>query len=170
LRDSFPEIFGTSWEDARDVFHRRFHERHLDTLCHLPGAPELLGELAASGIYLAVVSNKNGTVLRREAEHLGWTGHFGRIVGASDAARDKPAGDPVLMALEKSGLSPGPEVWFVGDAGIDMECAHGTGCLPVLISSEPHNTKEFQLFPPEISLVDLASLRSFLHVHIPRPL
>lgn len=170
LRDSFPAVFGTSWEKAAVFFQRHFHDRHLETLRHLPGAPELLSELTAAGIYLGVVSNKNGAVLRREAEHLGWTGHFGRIVGAADAARDKPSGDPVLMALERSGFSAGPDVWFVGDAGVDMECAHATGCLPVLISAVPYNTEEFQSFPPAISPVDLAGLGSFLRVCPPPPL
>jgi phosphoglycolate phosphatase len=170
LRESFPELFGDATDDAAKVFYRHFHERHLETLRHLPGAHELLPELAGGGIYLGVVSNKTGTVLRCEAEHLGWTAHFGRIVGATDAKRDKPSCEPVYMALEQSGIAAGPDVWFVGDAGVDMECAHATGCVPVLISSADSNDEEFQRFPPRISLSDLSHLRTILRARLPQPL
>jgi len=86
-----------------------------------------------AGIYLAVVSNKTGKYLRKEAAHLGWTEHFGRLIGAQDAERDKPAIDPVIMAMEPSGRALGPDVWFVGDAAIDVECARVAGCSAILV-------------------------------------
>ena len=92
MRESFPALFGARWREAGEVFYRRFTERHMQTLQPLPGAAALLEELHGSGLYLAVVSNKKGDYLRKEAAHLGWDRYFGRIVGAFDAARDKPAG------------------------------------------------------------------------------
>lgn len=162
LRDSFPAMFGARWEDARDMFYARFRERHIELLRPLPGAGELVAELAASGFYLGVVSNKNGALLRREAEHLGWSGHFGRIVGAADAARDKPAAEPVTMALEAAGYVAGRDVWFVGDSGIDMQCARASGCVAVLVTASVTNRDEFQDFPPEIEVADLNRLGALL--------
>ena len=63
---------------------------------------------------LAVVSNKQGMVLREEAERLGWDRYFHRLIGANDAPEDKPSVLPLRMALEGSGIGLGPEVWFVG--------------------------------------------------------
>ncbi|WP_247895573.1 HAD family hydrolase [Azospirillum sp. TSH58] len=133
MRDSFPRIFGERWTDARDLFYAYFEAHHLEHLRPLPGAESLLRGFAERGIYQAVVSNKTGRFLRAEADALGWTGYFGRLVGAQDAEFDKPHGAPVLMALEPANIPPGPDVWFVGDADIDMECAHGAGMVPVLI-------------------------------------
>lgn len=135
LRDSFPRLFGERWTDARDVFYAYFAAHHLDHLTPIPGAEALLRLLAEHGVYQAVVSNKNGRFLRAEAEALGWTGYFGRLVGAQDAVQDKPHCAPVHMALEPAGIAPGAEVWFVGDADIDMECAHGAGLVPVLVGT-----------------------------------
>lgn len=146
LRDSFPRIFGERWTDARDLFYAYFEEHHLEHLQPLPGAESLLRGFAERGIYQAVVSNKTGRFLRAEAEALGWSGYFGRLVGAQDAEYDKPHGAPVLMALEPANLSPGPDVWFVGDADIDMECAHGAGMVPVLIGAGEGSG--FTRFPP----------------------
>src|SRR5207237_3391845 len=82
LRDSFPPMFGSRWEAARDIFYARFEARHIETLVPLPGASELLNALRARGVYLAVVSNKTGRYLRKEADALRWTGRCGRMVGA----------------------------------------------------------------------------------------
>ncbi len=150
MRDTFPELFGERWREAGEVFYRRFTERHIVTLQPLPGADDLLRQLHADGFYLAVVSNKKGDFLRREAEHLGWSGLFGRIVGAFDAARDKPSPEPVLLALDGSGIDPGPAVWFAGDADIDLECAANAGCVPILIREEPLLPGEFDAHPPAL--------------------
>ncbi len=65
-------------------------------------------------------------------EHLGWQPYFAQLVGADDAARDKPHPDPVHLALEGSNIQPGEHVWFIGDTVIDLECAQNTQCTPVL--------------------------------------
>jgi phosphoglycolate phosphatase len=131
LRDSFPVLFGDRWQEARKIFYDSFEAVHLEQLRALPGAGEMLASLRSHGLYLGVVSNKTGRYLRAEAEQLGWTAHFKRLVGATDARADKPAVDPVDMALEGSGISRGPDVWFVGDGAIDLECAVNAGLTPI---------------------------------------
>jgi len=148
LRDSFPQMFGDRWTEARDVFYAAFEEIHLDYLKPLPGAAEMLEGLAALGVTLSVVSNKNGRFLRQEAEHLGWSKHFHRLVGATDAAADKPSPEPVHLALAESGILPGPDVWFCGDAEVDMHCAANTGCTPILLRIDEMEDGEFDNFPP----------------------
>jgi phosphoglycolate phosphatase len=96
------------------------------------------------------VSNKTGKYLRLEAAALGWEELFHRVVGAGDAAQDKPAGDPVHMALEGSGVAAGGSVWFVGDSGVDMEIAHKTGCVPVLLGNANLEDEEFNKFQPKV--------------------
>ncbi|ONG52843.1 HAD family hydrolase [Pseudoroseomonas deserti] len=137
LKDAFPAIFGADWERARTLFYAEVRARHLDVLKLLPGTIEALD--AARGFPLAVVSNKQGPILRAEAEHLGWTGRFGALVGAGDAKADKPAADPVLLALQKLGVAPGPAVWFIGDTGVDMQAARAAGCSAVLLGDASHD-------------------------------
>lgn len=158
LRDSFPVLFGDRWPEAREVFYQAFKAIHLERLQPLPGAQAMLEDLAASGIYLGVVSNKNGDLLRLEADHLGWTRFFGRLVGANDAAADKPSDAPVHMALEGSGIPPGPAVWMVGDTGVDLECAGRAGCLPVLVRNSPPTEGEFTPYHPVHHIAGCAQL------------
>jgi phosphoglycolate phosphatase len=148
MRDSYPELFGNRWREAGEIFYARFAARHLETLTPLPDAGEMLAELSAAGIYLAVVSNKKGDYLRQEANHLGWSRFFGRIVGAFDAARDKPSVEPVDLALSGSGITRGLDVWFAGDADIDMECAEKSGCLAVLLRHDEPAADEFLSHAP----------------------
>jgi phosphoglycolate phosphatase len=120
MRESFPPLFGERWKEAGAFFKEAFTAIHLDFLKPAAGTEAMLGDLKGLGIYLGVVSNKNGDVLRQEAVHLGWDGYFGRIVGAFDAPRDKPAADPVHLALVGSGIACGPGVWFAGDTDVDL--------------------------------------------------
>jgi len=157
LRESFPVLFGERWQEAQKIYIDRFRAIHLERLTPLPGREAMLRSLAAEGHYLAVVSNKTGAVLRSEAEHLGWSAFFGSIVGAGDAHTDKPHCAPVELALQPSGIQPGPEVWFVGDTAVDMECALASGCVPVLLgAAEPAG--EFAQFPPVLAVADDAAL------------
>ena len=136
LRESFPRIFGERWHEARDIYLDRFRAIHLERLTALPGRAELLENLSNRGIFLGVVSNKTGSLLRRETDHIGWSALFGSVVGAGDAPLDKPDAAPVRLALEPSGIDPGERVWLVGDTGIDIECAHNSGCVPVVLGGE----------------------------------
>jgi len=150
MRDTFPAMFGDRWQEAGEVFYARYTDRHLETLTPLPGAEAMLETLAAADFVLAVVSNKKGDYLRREAAHIGWDRFFHRIVGAFDARLDKPAPEPVDMALEDCGVETGADVWFAGDADIDLECARDAGCVGVLVRAEPPAEGEFSGIEPAV--------------------
>ena len=157
-RDSFPKLFGERAEAATATFYETFEADHLERLRALPGAEESLKRLRDSGLLLTVVSNKQGRILRLEAEHLGWNGLFHRVVGATDAARDKPSPDPVRLALDGSGVEPGPDVWLVGDTDIDMLCAVNAGCRPVLLRDAPPSEGEFEGAEPALYVPDWPTL------------
>ena len=162
LRDSFPRMFGDRWPEAREIYYRTFAARHLDQLEPMEGAADLLHALRQRDVFLGVVSNKHGHYLRAEADRLGWSSLFGAIVGAGDTERDKPASDPVIRALEPSGIASGPAVWFVGDADVDMRGGVGSGCWPVLLRAEAPGPGEFSDCPPALYRTGCNALRQYL--------
>jgi phosphoglycolate phosphatase len=161
LRESFPIHFGDRWKEARRIYLEVFRAIHLEQLRPLPGRGDLLRGLAQEGVFLGVVSNKTGSLLRREAERIGWSALFGSIVGAGDALADKPDAAPVALALKPSGIAERESVWLVGDTGVDLECAHNSGCIPVLLGNGA-TEEELSRCAPRLVFGDGAALFHFI--------
>ena len=132
MRESFPELFGDRWEEAANHYQQSYRAMHLQTLQPLEGAEITLRALCAQPIFLGVVSNKRGDTLRLELKHLGWENYFDVVIGAGDAARDKPSCDPALLALANYSGARAQSVWFVGDTAVDLECASAIGATAIL--------------------------------------
>lgn len=159
LRDAFPALFGDRWEDARKLYLDHFTAIHIERLTPIAGAADFLAEAKDAGFFLAVLSNKTGRILRREAEHLGWSAYFARLVGAGDASADKP--DPAAMRLALEG-SAGEGVWYLGDTALDMECAARAGCTPVLLGPQDDADEGFLRFPPAFRFDTFSALAQHL--------
>lgn len=151
-RDLFREMFGERWQEADKIFLDRLSKLFRERIPVYADVKKILEVLAGKGVYLAVVSNKRGHLLRDEAQQAGLAPYFARIVGAGDAAFDKPNAAVVAMALDGSGIEAGRDVWFVGDSHTDMLCAVNAGCTGLLLETKP---------PPEEMLVNNPPLRRF---------
>ncbi|MGB0671139.1 MAG: HAD family hydrolase [Rhodospirillales bacterium] len=154
MRDSFPALFGSDWEEAGRTFYAYFRAHHLDGLTPKAGAADMLADLKERGLYLGVVSNKTGDILRTEARHLGWDRYFESLVGAGDAVRDKPDSAPIHLALSKWEKGTGSNVWFAGDADIDLDCGRRAGLTTILIRQEPPAPGEMADCPPDWHVPD----------------
>lgn len=140
--DLFTELFGeNNLKTALHEFYTHFQTNHLEALLPMENAENLLKTLKEQNIPLGIVSNKRGEYLRREVHHLGWGDYFDVIIGAGDAAKDKPNPEPILLAIEKlsqQAMEPvlPSDVLYVGDTDTDMEAAQLSGCIPVFIHTE----------------------------------
>jgi phosphoglycolate phosphatase len=137
LRESFPVMFGTEWERARDIFYATLEKEHLAHVTPMPGATDAL--MAGAAWPQGVVSNKTGRYLRAEVAHLGWAAHFGAVVGAGDASADKPDPAPIRLALDGLGRAVDASVWYLGDTALDMEAARAAGVTAVLVGDASHD-------------------------------
>jgi phosphoglycolate phosphatase len=133
MRDVAVTLFGEHHEKGQRIFYETVEKFHLKDLAFLQGAETLLQDLKNRGIYMGIVSNKEGKYLRKEVAHLGWLSYFKQIIGAQDTEEDKPSPVPVLAALHQSTITPGHDVWFVGDSIVDVHCARASGCIPVVM-------------------------------------
>ena len=134
MRESFPTIFGEKWEQAKNLYYSAFLSCHLQEISLLSGAIETIKLLAKTNAFIAIVSNKTGIHLRNELNHLGISKYFNAIIGATDAEKDKPNKEPLLLALKHSSITEQDfdKVWMVGDSVTDIEAAFNTGVVPVL--------------------------------------
>jgi phosphoglycolate phosphatase len=155
LRDSFPPLFGPGWTRARDIFYATLEACHLNHVTPLPGTEALLA--AQPPARQGVVSNKTGRYLRAEVAHLGWADRFAAVIGAGDAAADKPDPAPLRLALDQMGAAPGPTIWYVGDTASDMQAARAAGVTAVLLGDASHDGG-IDLAAPDLHFPDAVSL------------
>ena len=96
------------------------------------GIPQLLADLRASGVRLAVATSKAEPTARRILEHFGLDERFDVIAGASlDGVRATKA---EVMAHALAQLEPLPErVLMVGDRAHDVEGAAAHGIATVVV-------------------------------------
>jgi phosphoglycolate phosphatase len=94
------------------------------------GIPELLDDLAARGLDLALLSNKPDDFTRLAvAEYLSrWP--FRAVLGERAGVPRKPDPAGALEIARRLGL-PAERFLYVGDTGMDMETARRAGMFPV---------------------------------------
>lgn len=161
-RELYGPLYGDRAEEALAVLRSFMEENHLANLRVLPDALALLEFLADEGIPAGIVSNKRHEFLLREINHLGWD-HLSRIsIGAGYAAKDKPAADPLLLALKQCGLEPGAHIWYVGDSETDMLTAGAAGCSAILVRHNHDNEALIDKFQPLWVFDDCVSIKQNL--------
>ncbi len=98
-----------------------------------PGMREALAELTRQGLRWGVVTNKLHRLAVPIIEQLGLADHCAVVVGGDTAARNKPAPDPILHALNELNLAP-ESVAYVGDHLKDMQAGSEAGVRTVAVT------------------------------------
>jgi phosphoglycolate phosphatase len=162
-RELYPRIYGDQAEKAMTILRDYIEANQLSHLNIQPNAPELLAFVAEQRIPQAVVSNKRHEGLVREINHLGWMKYFYCALGSGQAAKDKPAPDPILLALRKAEkyFEP-PSIWFVGDTETDLLAAAAAGSPSVLITHKNDRSALIRDFKPYMVANDCEHLQSVI--------
>lgn len=148
-------------EDARHKFEAIFAANHCDWITLLDGAEDALSFLDELQIPYGVVTNKHPKFVTAEIEHFGWADRFVSLVGAKEAAKDKPSPDPLFLALERAELGITPQdVLFVGDTSADLSCAKLAGAPCVFIGEE--DSPHLQGYEPAAIVPSVLALKELL--------
>lgn len=143
IRMLFKTLFSSQqYHEAENLFNS-YASR--STTSSIAGSSAVLSWLYDRRIPMGVVSNKEGTQLRREIEELKWSHYFYTAIGSYDTPEDKPSPTPLYHALDKINVKPDFSVWFVGDSLVDMMCAHSAGCLPICVGEQGENFTGFKI-------------------------
>ncbi|MBD5213376.1 MAG: HAD family hydrolase [Bacteroidales bacterium] len=109
-------------ERAREIFLGFYGTHNTDHSRPYPGIPELLSELTARGVKVAVASNKYHEATSRLVAHffhdIPWTA----VEGHRPGRPTKPSPQIVDDILRIAGITPG-QTLYVGDSGVDMDTA-----------------------------------------------
>lgn len=98
-----------------------------------PGGEAMLGELAARGVKVAVVTNKLESLARKVLDELGLLGRFDTLIGGDTMGpgRAKPKPDQLNEMIARLG---GGRAAYVGDTTYDTLAARAAGLPCVAVS------------------------------------
>jgi AHBA synthesis associated protein len=108
----------------------RESSRLADQVPVIDGMVDLLEQLRADGLGLAVATGKSGVRARSLLGTLKLLDYFDHVVGSDEVAEPKPAPDIALRALDLLGLPPESAV-MIGDAPADILCARRAGVVAI---------------------------------------
>lgn len=108
--------------DTLAVFKEYYNEHCCDATTPYPGIPELIEDLTAHGINMAVTSNKYEAAVTKIIAHYFPNANFRAVLGSVEGMPRKPDPSIVFKALSMC-PTPKAEVLYVGDSGVDMETA-----------------------------------------------
>jgi beta-phosphoglucomutase len=120
----------------------------------LPGAGELLAELHAAGLKIAIASSSKNAPLVLDRLHIGSA--MDAVVDGTMVARSKPAPDLFLKAAELLGLPP-EQCVVVEDAAAGVEAGRAAG-MRTLGLGPVERVGTADLVLPNLSTVHLADL------------
>ncbi len=111
----FRSLYGDSWTNKTKPYE---------------GIPELLNELKANQIKMAVLSNKTHVFTERMVQHFFGSNYFKDVRGEIPGIPRKPDPSAALDIAKKLSVNPA-QIIFVGDSGTDMQTAVSAGMYPV---------------------------------------
>lgn len=112
------------------------------------GIVELLEELKAQGIKIAVLSNKPNAQTVENIEAVFGKGYFDYVAGERAGVPRKPDPAGIRLILDEFGMKPG-EALYLGDTNTDMETGLGAGLNTVGVTWGFRDRQELESFHPQ---------------------
>ncbi len=163
-REYYPLVYGDKSDEAQDILYGYVEEHHLKYLKPMDGVIDLFENITSHNIPMSIVSNKRHKTLNIEVDHVGWRDQFETIVGAGQAEKDKPAADPLYMALgQKQGDLTPQDILYVGDTETDLLCAQNAKCDVVLVQSDKPRPDLIEKYAPDYACHNLSELIDLLN-------
>ena len=115
-----------------DIFH------HMPTAPVFPGVIDIMRKIKASGMGICIVTGSGQRpLLKRLTDDFGDFIDDRHIVSAYDVERGKPAPDPYLMGMRKTGCTEPWQAIVVENAPLGVAAGSAARCFTVGINSGP---------------------------------
>ncbi|MBM4329137.1 MAG: HAD family hydrolase [Deltaproteobacteria bacterium] len=130
-------------EEAIGIFREYYDAIYMEKTGLLPGVLETLENLDGA-VIAGVVTNKRGPYARRLAQHLGFSRHMTRIIGAQDGFKAKPSGEMFEEFVKSAGTNKETTI-YVGDAPLDVQAAANAGIDCYAIANSIFSAEELAI-------------------------
>ncbi len=113
-------------EQVLDTFMNRYREHFADKTVAYEGITDLVRELSAKNLKLAIISNKIQDMAEEVAKRVLSGTDFDIVCGKREGYPTKPDPTLTLEIINELGVKPS-ECVFIGDSGMDMAVAKNAG-------------------------------------------
>jgi pyrophosphatase PpaX len=160
LRDQITAFARSPEEAAAMVETYVAHQRalHDELMRPYPGVVEALAALEARGVPMALVTSKRPELTRRALDRCGILRHFDVVITPDDVTRGKPDPEPVLLAMERLGVTRHDLTLFVGDSPHDIDAGRAAGVRTAAALWGPFTEEEVLRSAPDYLLRTIAEL------------
>ena len=156
------DLVGPAEADSANAAYLASYDRnHDDLVPPFAGIQELLGDCAASGARIAVVTGKSRQTAILTLERLHLMPYVEVLYGGDDVERQKPDPLALQLVLAEFGIAAEAAV-MIGDSAADILAGKAIGCqtIGVLWGSPDHS--ELLAAAPDIVVSSVSELRSVL--------
>ncbi len=136
------------------TFQRAAHDRLTSVF---PGTLEALGNLAAAGHPMGIVTSKSNEMMHRALELTGIAPYMTTTIGCDSCILHKPDPFPVRMALGELGYEESEAV-FVGDSPHDINSGNAAGVISIAALWGPFTRAQLEVASPVHFLDDISGL------------
>lgn len=143
---AYPALDFEEFDEAvRERFHALYSGGRLPVK---PGAREILAELKAAGIPLALASSTRSEAVRQELDEAGLLTFFDVVVGGDRVKRSKPDPEIFLTACSLLGAQP-QDCYVIEDSFNGIRAARAGGFHPVMVPD---------MLPPDAEMREKAEI------------
>lgn len=164
LMESFQKICALSAADARRAvafYRERFEATGIFENALYPGIPELLRDLQADDVRMAVATSKLVPFAERILVHFGIRGRFEAVFGAELDGRRERKLDVLTHAVRSCEPLSRP-VAMIGDHMLDIEAANACGLESIAAIYGYGSATDLEASAPTHLASDVAALRTIL--------
>jgi phosphonatase-like hydrolase len=151
-------------EEIHATFRRLLHARFRQGVTPIPGAENTIRRLRELGWAVVLTTGFDREITDVLLGVLGWTGDFvDAVICGDDVARGRPAPDPILEAMARTGVTDPAAVAVVGDTIADLQSAAAAraGCI-VGVLSGAHAREQLVAQPHTVILPGIADFPDWL--------
>ncbi|MFL0504257.1 pyrophosphatase PpaX [Ureibacillus sp. 179-F W5.1 NHS] len=157
LKETFEQLTPNEVEEMIEKY-RQWNEAHHDELVkEFEGVVPTLEQLKEQGIRLAIVSTKRKDTIEKGLNLMGAKHLFEFWIGTDDVKRVKPDPEPVLLAIDKLGVSK-KDVIMIGDNYHDIEAGKNAGVKTAGVAWSLKGEQFLQQFNPDYMLQHMSDL------------
>lgn len=157
LKDAFSTVDPQRVEEFTEEYRTWNKGMHDELASEFDGVSETMQLLKAAGLKMAIVSTKRNDMVLRGLGLLDVEGVFDVIIGVDDVTKAKPDPEPILLALERLGVTA-DEALMIGDNYHDIEGGKNAGVRTAGVAWSAKGEAFLQTFHPDYMLQHISDL------------